>query len=166
MSQGMLRGGSPLAVFGVLLIFVLAFGALVSCVSFEDEGAQKDETTQEATQEPTQEVAREPVEKAGIESVVVRVSGTEGTPYQGTYETFIGGETLRTHTVGESIRPEPTDYEIEGAGTFDLLRADFQKTSPGGGILMVEILANGEVVEVGSTSEEGGRVRLDWALPE
>ncbi len=163
----MLRGGSPLAVFRVLLIFVLAFGALVGCVSFEDEGAQKDETTQEATtQEPTQEVGREPAEKAALESVVVRVSGTEGTPYQGTYETFIRGETVRTHTVGESIRAEPTDYEIEGEGTFDFLRADFQKVSPGGGILMVEIVANGEVVEVGSTSEEGGRVRLDWAVAE
>jgi len=136
------RGG--LTVFGVLLVFV--FGTLASCGGFGEKGDAPDN------------VPASP-EEAG--ELVVRVSGTEGTAYSGSYENIMGeGE---PQIVDETLGDEPTEYEVEiGEGTSDGVSAFFEKTQPGGGELKVEILADGEVITESTTYAEFGSVIVDW----
>ncbi len=81
---------------GVSLVVVLAFGTLAACGGSGENG------------EAPSEVPASP-EEAG--EVVVRVSGTEGTAYAGTYGNLEqeGVPQIIEDTLGD----EPTEYEVE-----------------------------------------------------
>jgi hypothetical protein len=150
-------GRKTFAVLGVLCVFVLALGALVGCGGSEEEGEQGEK-------EPEQESAEEKVSgKAGASDVVVRVSGTQGTSYSGTYGTARKVQTVSATTLGS----EPTDYELgvieEEAG---VVNATFTKGEPGRETLRVEVLVDGEVVTTSETTAELGSVIVNWAPPE
>ncbi len=100
-------------------------------------------------------------------SVVVRVSGTEGTAYSGDYGSIEG--TLQP--VDGALGDEPTEYEVEvEEGVSDGVIAGFQKTQPGGEKLKVEVLADDQVVVESTTYAEFGVANADWipqaGLPE
>jgi hypothetical protein len=130
-------------VCAVLLVFV--FGTLAGCGSGERGDAPDN-------------VPASP-EEAG--EVVVRVSGTEGTAYSGTYENITGeGE---PQIIDETLGDEPTEYEVEvQEGASDGVSAFFEKTQPGGGELKAEILADGELITESKTYAEFGSVVVDW----
>jgi len=131
-----------LAMLGALL----AFGALVGCGGSGENG------------EAPSEVPASP-EEAG--EVVVRVSGTEGTAYAGTYGNLEqeGVPQIIEDTLGD----EPTEYEVEIAGgVSDGVSAFFEKTESGSGELEAEILADGEVIAESITYAEFGSVIVDW----
>ena len=130
---------------GVQLAFVLAFGALLSgCGGFGQNGDVPDDLPASP-------------EEAG--EVVVRVSGTEGTAYSGTYGTIEG----RLQTVDETVGAEPTEYDVEvEEGVADGVTAGFQKTQSGTEELSMEILADGKVVVESRTFAEFGAVNADW----
>lgn len=133
-----------LAVPGVWLVFVLALGALlVSCGGPEEKEG-------DVSVPPSPEEAGE---------VVVRVSGTDGIEYSGTYGTIEG----MLQTVEDSVGSEPTDYAVEVAeGVSDGVTAGFQKIQPGEGELRVEILADNQIVVESRTLAEFGAVNADW----
>jgi hypothetical protein len=144
-----------LAPLGVLLVFALALGALVGCSGSEDK-------TEQGGNEP----AREPVEETtaaerAAENVVVRVSGTPGTAYSGTYGTTREVRTVSPDTLGD----EPTEYEVGVENEEGVLNATFKKTQPGRDTLEVEILVDGEVVTRSETSAELGSVTVSWVPP-
>jgi hypothetical protein len=95
-----------------------------------------------------------PLEPAA--SVEIRVSGTQGLPFGGSYATTVGG---RQNVAGE-LEPQPTVYEVPvgfGAGF-----ASFQKQATGG-YLRAEILVNGEVVKERETRAEYGIVTMFYS---
>ena len=95
-----------------------------------------------------------PLEPAA--SVEIKVSGTQGVPFGGSYATTVGG---RQNVAGE-LEPEPTVYEVPvgfGAGF-----ASFQKQATGG-YLRAEILVNGEVVKERETRAEYGIVTMFYS---
>jgi hypothetical protein len=137
------RGG--LAMLGVRLVLVLVLGVLlVGCSGSGGKG------------EVPENLPSSPEE---ADEVVVRVSGTEGTAYSGTYGTIEG--TLQT--VDETVGADPTDYDVEvEEGVADGVTAGFQKTQPGSEELSVEILADDKVVVESRTFAEFGAVNADW----
>jgi hypothetical protein len=136
-----------------ILIFVLALGLLGGCGDSEDEGSSNAPST---TVQPAETTAQP--EEAAVENVVVRVSGTPGTAYSGSYGTFQSAQ-----TVDDTLGVEPADYEIEGSVS-DILAAVFRKTQPADeGTLRVEILVEGKVLAEDETSEEIGVINVTWS---
>ncbi len=146
-------GRERLGKLGVLCAFALVFGTLVGCDSSDNQGEQE-------ANEPTQESAEETtVEETAETGVMVRVSGTPGTAYSGTYGTTTEVQAVDDATVGT----EPTDYEVGAIGSVsDRLNTSFSKTNPGGETLEVEILVDGEAVARGETSAELGVATASW----
>ena len=134
------------AVPGALLVVLLASGALAGCGGSEGRGDAPDE------------VPASP-EEAG--EVVMRVSGTEGTAYAGTYGSL--AEEGESRIVDDILGDEPTEYEVETQeGVSDGVSAFFEKTEPGSGRLEVEIVADGEVIAESTTYAQFGSVIVDW----
>lgn len=139
---------------GGLCVFALVLGTLAGCGGSDDEGEQG---ANEPPQEPVEETTE--VEATAEDGVVVRVSGTPGTAYSGTYGTVTEVQAVDDATVGT----EPADYlagAVDDGG--DRLNASFSKTAPGGETLEVEILVNGESVARGETSAELGVATASW----
>ncbi len=131
---------------GVSLVVVLALGTLAGCGGSEENG------------EAPSEVPASP-EEAG--EVVVRVSGTEGTAFAGTYGNL--EQEGVPQTIEDTLGGEPTEYEVEiEGGVADGMSAFFEKTEPGSGELEAEILADGEVIAESTTYAEFGSVIVDW----
>jgi major membrane immunogen (membrane-anchored lipoprotein) len=143
-SRRILAGrGGVLASLGVLLVFVLALGALLTGCGGSENEADTDV----------------PPSPDAADNVVVRVSGTEGIAYSGTYGTIEG--TLET--VDDTVGSEPKDYDVEvQEGVSDGVTAGFQKTEPGQGELKVQILGDEKVVVESRTLAEFGAVNADW----
>jgi len=136
-----------------ILVVVLALGPLGGCAGSEDEGSSSAPST---TVQPAETTAQP--EEAAVENVALRVSGTPGTAYSGSYGTFKSAQ-----SVDDTLGVEPVDYEIEGSVS-DILAVVFRKTQPADeGTLKVEILVDGEVVAEDETSEELGVVNVTWS---
>jgi hypothetical protein len=144
-SRKTLASSGRFAMFGVRLAFALALGTLLAgCGGSGQNGEVPDDL---------------PASPEEADEVVVRVSGTEGTAYSGTYGTIEG----RLQTVDETLGAEPTEYDVEvEEGVADGVTAGFQKTQSGTEALSVEILADGEVVVESRTFAEFGAVNADW----
>ena len=123
---------------GALLVFVLTLVALTDC-----GGGNPPSSPEKAS------------------SVVVRVSGTQGTAYVGDYGTF----TQEPQTVDDTLGGEPKEYEVKIQEDALGVSASFQKTQPGAGELKAEILADGQVVTESTTYAEFGSVIVEW-LPQ
>jgi hypothetical protein len=117
----------------ISLVVVLAFGMLPRCGGSGENG------------EAPENVPANP-EEAG--EVVVRVSGTEGTAYAGTYGNL--EQEGAPPTIEYTLEEEPTDYEVEiEGGVSDGVSAFFEKTEPGSGELEAEYYLRG--VRVGDS---------------
>ena len=150
----MLVGHQRLGKLGVLCVFALIFGTLVGCGGSDNQGEQE---ADEPVREPAEETTIEEMAESGV---VVRVSGTPGTSYSGTYGTATDVQAVDDATVAT----EPTDYEVGAVGSMgDRLNASFSKTDPGGETLEVEILVDGEAVARGETAAELGVATASWA---
>lgn len=105
-----------------------------------------------------------PSAPAGAESLIIRVSGTEGVVYKGVYATSFTDED-ETTVKEATIDSDPTEYEVDLQGGKDkAVLADFTKTQSGTGQLKVEIVADGEVAVEGATNIDKGSVFIDWGL--
>jgi hypothetical protein len=98
-------------------------------------------------------------ERVGNEAV--RISGTQGVEYSGSY-----GTTRGQKTVDGTLRAQPVEYEVDvdtGTFEFDVITASFQKRSPGLGSLRVEIISDGDVQASQETQAEFGVVTSSWS---
>ena len=146
-------GHEGLGKLGVLCVFALVLATFAGCGGSDTEGEQE---ANEPTREPLEETTTEAAAESGV---VVRVSGTPGTPYSGTYGTATEVQAVDDATV----ETEPTDYEVGGVGSAgDRLNTSFSKTEPGGETLEVEIIVNGEPVARGETFAELGVATASW----
>ena len=145
MSQKTSKDRKAPALLGALLVVLLASGTLAGCGGSEGRGDAPDE------------VPASP-EEAG--EVVMRVSGTKGTAFSGTYGSLAEGE---SRIVDDTLGDEPTEYEVETQeGVSDGVSAFFEKTEPSSGKLEVEIVADGEVIAESTTYAQFGSVIVDW----
>ncbi len=145
--------GRTLSLVVTIIIFVLTLGPLVGCGDSEDEGSSNAPST---TVQPAETTVQP--EEAAVENVAVRVSGTQGTTYSGSYGSFQSAQ-----SVNDTLGVEPADYEIEGSVS-DILAVVFRKTQPADKeTLKVEILVDGEVVAEDETSEEMGVINVTWS---
>jgi hypothetical protein len=146
--------GWALGVPRVLGVLVLVL-ALVGC------GGGSEDKGERAEDGPVRETTTE--EAAAAENVVVRVSGTQGVAYSGSYGTAREVRTVNDTALGA----EPRNYELEEVGSEEgAVNAVFKKTSPGRETLMVEILVDGEVLTRSETSAELGSVTVNWVPQE
>jgi hypothetical protein len=101
---------------------------------------------------------------SGDSTAVVRVSGTEGVHYFGSYGLLEDKLERLTGALGA----EPTSYEVpveERGPTYDYVHANFMKLAPEG-YLRVEILWEDEVVARKTTRAEEGVVTLNYRPPD
>ena len=130
-----------IALLGALFVVVLALGTLAGCGSGE--------------------AGNVPANPEEADEILVRVSGTEGTAYAGTYGNL--EEEGVPRMIEDTLGDEPTEYEVEvEEGVSDGVSAFFEKTEPGSGGLEAQILADGEVVTESTTYAEFGSVIVDW----
>ena len=149
---------------------LLALGILVVVVAALLGGCGNQKTADEEQKaEPVKvnepkEKALEKEEKAGTEEVLVRIAGTQGVQYSGSY-----GSTRGQRTVDGILGTQPDEYDVEaetGRFEFDVITATFQKMSEGPGSLRVEIVSGGEVVAAQETTAEFGVVSITWSPQE
>lgn len=117
-----------------VLVAVIGGGGLAS-----GEGAQENV------------VALEPAD-----SVVIRVYGTQGLPFEGSYATILGGQ----KRVEGELGPQPIEYEVP-VGFGDGF-ASFRKGAMEGE-LRAEILVNGQVIKKRRTEAEDGLVTMFYS---
>jgi hypothetical protein len=101
--------------------------------------------------------------KRGEGTVVVRISGTKGVSYAGSYGLLGDKQERLTDTVGS----EPTSYEVpveEKGPVYEDVYANFMKLVPEGH-LRVEVLSDGEVVLSKTTQDYEGVITLNYKPP-
>jgi hypothetical protein len=93
------------------------------------------------------------------DSLVLRISGTPGVEFSGNYTTPQGSQNF-----SGALGTTPTDYELGGKGVAGLsaVTANVQKQGTTG-ILKVEILENGQVVQSGETNAANNTVSLTYS---
>jgi hypothetical protein len=158
------RGGTfALLIAALVLIIIFLLGLLLLRSTAGPSGNQGEQKNEPVQEEPTvrETTIQEPTEETPS-NVMVRVSGTPGTDYQGTYST-----SSESQTVEGNVGAEPTDYDanVENVDK-STLTAVFRKTQPGGGTLKVGIIADGEVIAESATSAEYGEVSVKWPSQE
>lgn len=93
-------------------------------------------------------------------SLVLRVSGTAGTPFSGSYTTTTSG----TQNVSGTVGATPTDYDLSGGGVagVNVVSVNLQR---GGtvGALKAEILENGQVAQAQETNAANSAVSLTYS---
>ena len=98
--------------------------------------------------------------KSGNSTVVVRISGTEGVDYAGSYGLLGDKQERLTGTIGAG----PTSYEVpveERGPVYENVYANFMKLVPEGR-LRVEVLSDGKVVLGKTTRAYEGVVTLNY----
>ena len=151
----------------VLIVVALVLGAsLAGCGSGEEEaGNAPTDTVEQAAARGESVEATAPQEKTGAaakkseRTATVRLSGTEGTIYAGTYGNLDSSE------YAEGLLEEPVEFTVElRESGFDVVNASFAK--PNGnedGLLKIEILADGEVVAAQEAETQYGTLNLTWS---
>lgn len=146
----------------VFLAVAFVFAALLAgCGDSAKESGPPDaarapETTQAGAKEP-------PPAKPGGEGrapVVVRLSGSSGTVFAGSY----GNLDKSTYAEGV-LEDKPIEYKVEVRDSgFDVVNASFVKPRPDEGSLIVEIIVDGEVVTQIDSEAQYGALNLSWGF--
>ena len=148
----------------VLLLLVLAFGiTLAGCGSGEEEaGNAPAEPPPAAVEETVEATAPEETGAAAAASArtaTVRLSGTEGTIYAGSYGNLDGSE------YAEGLLEEPVEFSVDlRESGFDVVNASFSKPdAEDDGTLKIEIISGGEVVAEQEAETQYGTLNLTWS---
>jgi hypothetical protein len=110
------------------------------------------------SEQPSEVTERE----RGIKTATIRVTGTPGTPFEGSY----GSESVGTQSVEGEV---PRDYEVRYQGlpsSFDSVTAKMQKRAEDYGKLTVQIIADGETKKERSTAAGFGVAKVSWNTGE
>lgn len=163
----MARGTYARARSSVLILVALALGTMLAgCGSGEEEGAANPPAAtveQAASEETLEATAPEETRAAAEESertATVRLSGTEGTVYAGSY-----GNLDSLEYAEGLLEAEPIEFTVNlRESGFDIVNASFAK--PNGskdGLLQIEILSDGEVVAEQEAETQYGTLNLTWS---
>ena len=119
----------------------------------------KEETTSSSAKAPVQK--NEPPANKGPATATVRISGTQGVIYFGSYGSTAAGRKSVEGTLGA----EPIDDEVPLEQTaFETLSVSLHKrASSPPGRLRVQIIADGEVAKDQETEAESGDVSVDYS---
>jgi hypothetical protein len=92
-------------------------------------------------------------------SVVLRISGTQGVQFSGNYTTPQGSQ-----DISGTLGADPTDYDLGGQDVagMSVLTADVQKQGTYG-TLKVEILKDGQVVQSAETNATNNAVSVTYS---
>ncbi len=171
MARRLLIGSMLLAVAVLIpLVLVASYQDILAFIQGTDVGGDPDRnqppfelTLVQGTIEPDPAMQKESTSDEGSASepviVVVRVSGTPGTPYIGSLGTPDGTEHIE-NVVGD--KPDYYAAEVR-RDSRDLVDARFEKLSGGERTLKVEILVDSEVVDEDETSSPFGMVGVAWS---
>ena len=148
----------------LILAALVLGGVLAGCGSGEEEAANAPAETvaQEPSAETVEETAPEETQAAeeSTRKATVRLSGTDGTVYAGSYGNLDGSEYAEGLLEGE-----PVEFEVDlRESGFDIVNASFAK--PRGtdtGVLRIEILSGGEVVAEQEAETQYGTLNLTWS---
>jgi hypothetical protein len=97
--------------------------------------------------------------RGNADSLVLRISGTPGVEFIGSYTTPQGSQNI-SGTLGTT----PMDYELGGGGVagVNVVTANVQKQGVGGTV-KAEILKNGQVVQSAETNATNNTVSLTYS---
>ncbi len=173
MARRLLIGSMLLAVAVLIpLVLVASYQDILAFIQGTDVGGDPDRyqppfelTLVQGTIEPDPAMQKESTsdeESASSEPVIVivRVSGTPGTPYIGSLGSPDGTERV------ENIVGDKPAYYVAAAvrrNSNDLADARFEKLSGGERTLKVEMLVDSEVVDEDETSSPFGMVGVAWS---
>ena len=148
----------------VIFLLALALGAMLAGCGGGEEGSESApaEPQPAAVEESVEATAPEETEaaEASARTATVRLSGTEGTIYAGSYGNLDGSEYAEGLLEGE---PVEFTVDLRKSG-FDVVNASFSK--PGvedDGTLKIEILSGGEVVAEQEAETQYGTLNLTWS---
>lgn len=148
----------------VIFLLVLALGAILTGCGRGEEGSESAPAKPQpaAAEESVEATAPEETEaaEAPARTATVRLSGTEGTIYAGSYGNLDGSEYAEGLLEGE---PVEFTVDLRKSG-FDVVNASFSK--PGvedDGTLKIEILSGGEVVAGQEAETQYGTLNLTWS---
>ncbi len=171
MARRLLLGSMLLAVAVLVpLVVIASYQDILAFITGTDVGGDPDRyqppfelTLVQGTIEPDPAMQKESTSAEASASepaiVVVRVSGTPGTPYIGSLGTPDGTERIE-NVVGD----KPAYYVAEvRRDSKDLVDAKFEKLSGSGRTLKVEMLVDSEVVDEDETSSPFGMVGVAWS---
>jgi hypothetical protein len=139
----------------------LVIGVILLVFVFARCGGSEEEEEAPVGEEEGPSVPSTPEE---ANNVLVRVSGTQGTTYIGSYSTLRGElQIVEDTTLGD----EPQEYEVpvEEGEPPDGVTASFQKRTAGTVELKAEIVADEVVVAESMTLVPTGSVIVEW-IPE
>ncbi len=158
-----LRPAPALVRVPLLILFALALGAvLAGCGSGEEgSGSAPAETVEQAgTVETTVSEETGGAAEEASRTATVRLSGTEGTVYAGSYGNLDGSEYAEGVFEGEPIE---FTVDLRESG-FDVVNASFAKPAADDeGVLKIEILSGGEVVAEQEAEAQYGTLNLTWS---
>ncbi len=94
------------------------------------------------------------------DSVVLRLSGTPGVKFSGSYTTARGSQ-----NVSGTLGTDPTDYDLgsKGLAGVNVVTANVKKQQRANGVLKVEVLKNGQVVQSQETNAASDTVSLTYS---
>ena len=149
----------------LLVALVLALMGCGSTQGEEDAGNSPPDANgprgEAPVTQPENSGAPEPPAEEGEarENVTVRLTGTPGTIFAGSYGN------LDESTYEEGILEEPLEFEVDVRDNgFDVVSASFVKPQPDEGSIKVEILVGGEVVTESSTDIQYGALNVTWSF--
>ena len=150
----------------VLLLFALALGTILAGCGSDEEGSGSapDDPAEQAPPAATAEATAPEEAQGGAEeserTATVRLSGTEGTVYAGSYGNLDGSEYAEGVFEGEPIE---FTVDLRESG-FDIVNASFAKPAASDdGVLRIEILSGGEVVAEQVAETQYGTLNLTWS---
>lgn len=147
----------------VLLLLLLALGAMLTGCGSGGEEAESapSEPPPAAVEETLEETAPEETGAAEVSArtATVRLSGTEGTIYAGSYGNLDSSE------YAEGLLEEPVEFTVDlRESGFDVVNASFSKPdAEDDGTLKIEILSGGEVVAEQEAEAQYGTLNLTWS---
>ena len=138
-------------VAGLGLISVLAAMVLVAYLAVTSLGGSLSGGA--ASDAPSGEGAGE----GAADSVVLRLSGTPGVKFSGSYTTPAGSQ-----NVSGTLGAAPTDYDLGGKGIagVNVVTANVKKQQGKNGVLKVEVLKNGQIVQSQETNAASDTVSV------
>lgn len=124
-------------------------------VENKEEDAGVEEVVESEEEAPAKQA---PAKQDETDTILVRVGGTPGLSFSGSYGTLDGQRSV------DGVTPQEYEVEVDtGVMSFDSITASMQKRAQDQSELTVEIVEDGEVVAAQTTTAQFGVVSTTYA---